>query len=180
MKKQHYVNNKQFYEAILEYKRQVKESEEKELDKPRIPNYIGECIYKIAVKLSTKPCFYGYSYKDEMISDGIENCILYFDDYDPVKGQNPFAYYTQIIYYAFLRRIGKEEKNRYILYKNFQHAIINSYDTSLLIDNDDKHLLSGQLYDNINVFMKKFEKKEQDKKDKRKTAKEGLAKFYGE
>ena len=67
MKKQHYVNNKQFYEAILEYKRQVKESEEKELDKPRIPNYIGECIYKIAVKLSTKPCFYGYSYKDEMI-----------------------------------------------------------------------------------------------------------------
>jgi hypothetical protein len=180
MKKQHYVNNKDFYEAILEYKRRVEDAKNNDLDKPKISNYIGECIYKIAVKLSTKPCFNGYSYKDEMISDGIENCILYFDDYDPVKGQNPFAYFTQIIYYAFLRRIGKEEKNRYTLYKNFQHVIVNSYDSSLLTDNDDKHLLSGQLYDNINVFMEKFEKKEQDRKDKRKTVKEGLAKFYGE
>ena len=180
MKKQHYVNNKDFYDAILEYRKQIEIATKNNLDKPRIPNYIGECIYKIATKLSTKPCFNGYSYKDEMISDGVENCILYFDDYDPVKGQNPFAYFTQIIYYAFLRRIGKEEKNRYTLYKNFQHVIVNSYDTSLLTDNDDKHLLSGQLYDNINVFMEKFEKKEQDRKDKRKTVKEGLAKFYGE
>lgn len=179
MKKQHYVDNKKFYQEILEYKRQVEEAKNNNLDKPPISNYIGECIYKIAEKLATKPCFNGYSFKDEMVSDGIENCIVYFDDYDPVKGQNPFAYFTQIIYYAFLRRISKEEKNRYIIYKNFQHSMIN-HDASLLLDNDDKQLLSSSMYDNINVFMEKFESKEQERKDKRKNVKEGLSKYYGE
>ncbi len=187
MKKQHYVNNKALYEAILEYKKKVKESEQKGLDKPRIPEYVGECISKIAEKLATKPCFNGYSFKDEMISDGIENCIVYFDDYDPFRttseglpaGQNPFAYFTQIIYFAFIRRIGKEEKNRYIIYKNFQNTMIN-HDSTLLTDNDDKQVLSTSMYDNINVFMKKFETKELEKKQKRKNIKEGLSKYYGE
>lgn len=188
MAKQHYVNNKQFYEAILEYKKQCKEAEEKGLDTPRITNYIGECIYKIAEKLSTKPCFIGYSFRDDMISDGIENCILYFKDYDPYRlapdgspaGANPFAYFTQVIYYAFLRRISKEEKHRYTLYKNFQEVLVNNYDTNLLVDSEDKNILPTQLYDNINMFMEKYEKKEDEKKEKRKQIKQGLQKFYEE
>ena len=152
---------------------------EKGLDKPRISDYIGECLYKIANKLSTKPCFIGYSFRDEMISDGVENCIVYFDDYDPLKSQNPFAYFTQIIFYAFLRRIGKEEKNRYIIYKNFQDTMTNN-DISLFIDSEDKHMISTQVYDNINDFMDKYERKENIKKEKRRNSKEGLLKYYGE
>jgi hypothetical protein len=115
-----------------------------------------------------------------MVSDGIENCILYFNDYNPELGKNPFAYFTQVIYYAFLRRINKEEKNRYIIYKNFQETIINNGHAALLTDSDNNHLLSAPVYDNINEFMERYERKEEIKKEKRKTAKEGLAKFYEE
>jgi hypothetical protein len=176
----HYVDNKRFYDEIVKYKQKVEEAKAAGLEEPRIPNYVGECIWKIAEKLSTKPCFINYSYRDEMISDGIENCILYFKDYDPNIGQNPFAYFTQVIYYAFLRRIGKEEKNRYIIYKNFQETIVHSHDTTLLTDSDDNHLLPTQMYDNINDFMVRFEKKEEAKKIKRKQMKEGLSQFYEE
>lgn len=188
----HYVDNKKFYEEILVYKKKVEEAKEKGLEEPRLPNYIGECIFKIAEKLSTKPCFINYSYRDEMIADGIENCIMYFKDYNPEIGQNPFAYFTQIIYYAFLRRIGKEEKNRYIVYKNFQNTIIHGNPTSHFDSSDSDNLAHSNLfdredidftpkmYDNINDFMDRFEKKEAIKKEKRKQMKEGLQRFYEE
>lgn len=178
--KVHYVDNKKFFEAIVEYRKKLQEARDAGIEDPRIPNYIGECIWKIAEKLSTKPCFMNYSYRDEMISDGVENCILYFKDYNPEIGQNPFAYFTQVIYYAFLRRISKEEKNRYTIYKNFQETIIHSHDMKHLVDGDDNHLLPTQMYDNINDFMSRFEKKEEAKKAKRKQMKEGLLKFYEE
>lgn len=179
-KKVHYVDNKKFYAEIVSYKKKVEEYNQKGLEPPRLPEYIGECIFKIANKLSTKPCFINYSYRDEMVSDGIENCIMYFKDFDINKTQNPFAYFTQVIYYAFLRRINKEEKNRYIIYKNFQETIINNGHTSLLTDVDDNHVMPNQLYDNINDFMGRFEKKEEIKKQKRKDVKQGLTKFYEE
>lgn len=182
-----YVNNKQFHAAIVEYRKEVRIAEASGDEPPRIPNYIGECITKIAEKLSTKPCFINYSFRDEMISDGIENCILYFHDYDPdytspdgVKGQNAFAYFTQIVYYAFLRRINKEEKNRYALYKNFQETITNNTGRELLVDSDDNPIAPTQMYDNINDFMARFERKEEIKKAKRKQAKEGLSRFIKE
>jgi len=178
--KVHYVDNQKFYQEILNHKKKVAEAREKGLEDPRLPNYIGECIWKIASKLANKPCFINYSYKDEMISDGIENCILYFNDYNPDIGKNPFAYFTQVIYFAFLRRINKEEKNRYIIYKNFQETIVNNGHAGFLVDGDDNHLLSVNLYDNINDFLERFEKKEAVKKEKRKNAKEGLIKFYEE
>lgn len=178
--KVHYVDNQKFYQEILEHKRKVAEAREKGLEDPKLSNYIGECIWKIATKLSTKPCFLNYSYREEMISDGIENCILYFNDYDPTKGSNPFAYFTQVIYFAFLRRINKEERNRYTIYKNFQETIINNGHAGHLVDGDDNHVMSVNLYDNINDFMDRFEKKEAVKKEKRKIAKEGLIKFYEE
>lgn len=178
--KVHYVDNQKFYQEILAHKKKVAEAREKGLEDPKLSNYIGECIWKIANKLSCKPCFLNYSYRDEMISDAIENCILYFNDYDPNRGSNPFAYFTQVIYFAFLRRINKEEKNRYIIYKNFQETVINNGHAAHLVDGDDNHLLSVNLYDNINDFMERFEKKEAIKKEKRKVAKEGLIKFYEE
>ena len=181
----HYVDNKKFYEEILLHKKRVEEAKEYGLEEPRLTNYIGECIYKIAERLSTKPCFINYSYRDEMVSDGIENCIMYFHDYDPNRGMNPFAYFTQIIYYAFLRRIGKEEKNRYTIYKNLQHTIIHGQPSSdmangyfdSVIDEDLDISMPTKMYDNINEFMDKFEKKEEVKKQKRKQMKEGLQKF---
>jgi hypothetical protein len=176
----HYVDNKKFYAEIMKYKEQVEQARLEGKIEPRLPEYIGECVWKIANKLSNKPCFMNYSYKDEMVSDGIENCIMYFKDFDPKKTQNPFAYFTQIIYYAFLRRINKEEKNRYIIYKNFQETIINNGHAGHLVDSDDNHLMPTQIYDNINDFMSRFERKEEVKKEKRKIAKEGLIKFYEE
>lgn len=123
-KSDHYVNNKQFLESLIEYNRKVREAAKKEdppipeeeikhwrsSSKPPIPRYIGECFLKIATHLSFKPNFVNYIFKDDMISDGIENCVQYIHNFDPEKSDNPFAYFTQIIYYAFLRRISKEKK----------------------------------------------------------------------
>ena len=181
-----YVNNRQLYEAIVKYRLECEQARLAGKEEPVMPNYIGECVWKIAEKLSTKPCFVNYSFRDEMVSDAIENCFLYFKDYNPDYNPdnnpnykpNPFAYFTQVVYFAFLRRINKEEKNRYTLYKNFQEPIIHSYDSSLLVDGDDNHVVPSQMYDNINEFMARFEKKEAIKKNKRKQSKLGLPQFF--
>ena len=125
----HYVNNKEFLAAMIERREQIKEAEEKGIDPPRVSNYIGECIYKIATHLSYKPNFINYSYRDEMISDGIENCLQYLDNFNPEKSNNPFAYFTQIIYYAFLRRIAKEKKQTYIRGKLILDMPFDTFDT---------------------------------------------------
>ena len=109
-KKEHYVNNKEFLAAIIEYKDHVEIARIKGTKKPPVSKYIGECFLKIATHLSYKPNFVNYMFKEDMIGDGIENCITYIDNFDPEKSRNPFAYFTQIIYYAFLRRIQKEKK----------------------------------------------------------------------
>jgi len=108
--KEYYVNNKEFLEAITVYRKKVIASKENGTAKPRVPNYIGECFLKIATHLSYKPNFVNYMFREDMICDGIENCLQYIDNFDPEKSSNPFAYFTQIIYYAFLRRIQKEKK----------------------------------------------------------------------
>ena len=109
-KKQHYVDNAEFLNQIIKYKRKLKEAEESGKAKPRVNNYIGGCFLKIATHLSYRPNFINYMYKDDMVCDGIENCIQYIDNFDPEKSRNPFAYFTQIVYYAFLRRIAKEKR----------------------------------------------------------------------
>ncbi len=108
--KEHYVNNKDFLHAIVQYKNRVEKAKENGDPKPPVGEYIGGCFLKIAQHLSYKPNFVNYMFKDDMIGDGIENCITYIDNFDPAKSSNPFAYFTQIIYYAFLRRIQKEKK----------------------------------------------------------------------
>ena len=109
-KSKHYVNNAALLECLIEWKKNCAAAEKAKQPKPKVPEYIGECLLKIANRLSTKPNFINYTYRDEMISDGIENCINYIDNFNPEKSNNPFAYFTQIIYYAFLRRIQKEKK----------------------------------------------------------------------
>ena len=115
----HYVNNKEFLAAMTEYREERLAAEAAGEPKPRVSNYIGECFVKIANHLAYKSNFVNYTFREEMILDGIENCITYINNFDPTKSKNPFAYFTQITYYAFLRRIQKEKKqidtkNKYI------------------------------------------------------------------
>jgi hypothetical protein len=112
--KPHYVSNADFLVAMKEYREMVLAAEAAGDPKPRVPEYIGECILKIATHLSYKSNFIGYTYREDMILDGVENCLQYISNFDPTKSSNPFAYFTQIIYYAFIRRIQKEKKQSYI------------------------------------------------------------------
>ena len=106
----HYVNNKDFLAALIKYREDVEIASLQDKPKPVIPRYIGECFLKIANHLSFKPNFVNYMFKDDMICDGIENCVQYIHNFNPKKSENPFAYFTQIIYYAFLRRIQREKR----------------------------------------------------------------------
>ena len=120
--KPHYVDNKKFLEAMTEFRLKVITAEEKGKKRPMVTNYIGECFLKIANHLSFRPNFINYTFRDDMISDGIENCLQYMDNFNPEKSKNPFAYFTQIIYYAFIRRIQKEKKQIQIKSKLIANA----------------------------------------------------------
>tara|TARA_R110001583_G_scaffold28240_2_gene100465 strand:+ start:1510 stop:2139 length:630 start_codon:yes stop_codon:yes gene_type:complete len=123
--KNHYVDNKVFYQAMIEWIKLVKEAESMDESRPPINDYIGDCFVKIAQHLSYRPNFINYPFRDEMVGDGIENCLMYAHNFDPEKSKNPFSYFTQIIYYAFLRRIQKEKKQNYIKYKMME---LSDYD----------------------------------------------------
>ena len=130
-KSEHYVNNKQLLEALLVYREKVADAKKNDLPKPRITNYLGECFLKIATHLSYKPNFVNYMFRDDMISDGIENCVQYIHNFNPEKSRNPFAYFTQIIHYAFLRRIQKEKKQLDIKTKIIEKS---GYDEVMTVD----------------------------------------------
>jgi len=130
-KSEHYVNNKELLQALIVYREKVADAKEKDLPKPRITNYLGECFLKIATHLSYKPNFVNYMFRDDMISDGIENCVQYIHNFDPEKSRNPFAYFTQIIHYAFLRRIQKEKKQLEIKTKIIEKS---GYDEVMTVD----------------------------------------------
>ncbi|AIX38115.1 late transcription sigma factor [Synechococcus phage S-MbCM6] len=131
--KQHYVDNKEFLAAIINYREKKEIAEIRGLPKPRVDNYIGGCFLKIATHLSYRPNFINYMYKDDMICDGIENCIQYIDNFDPEKSRNPFAYFTQIVYYAFLRRIQKEKRQMEIKDKILEKS---GYDEVFTVDGE--------------------------------------------
>ena len=171
----HYVNNADFLAALIEYKKACDEAKKKNKPDPQIPNYIGECFLKIADHLSRKPNFISYSFRDEMIADGIENCLMYFRNFDPDKSKNPFAYFTQIIYYAFLRRIMKEKKQLYVKYKaTEQFGILHEFES---YEDSDGNIKQFQMYDNISEFIQNFEESKQKKKEGKT---KGLEKFIGE
>ena len=113
----HYIDNKQFLAALIEFKKEVNEAKNNEEQRPQVPDYIGDCFIKIANHLAYKSNFINYSFREDMILDAIENCLIYMDNFDPKKSSNPFAYLTQITYYAFLRRIQKEKKHLQTKYR---------------------------------------------------------------
>jgi DNA-directed RNA polymerase specialized sigma subunit len=123
-KKRNYVNNKTLYGVIIHYRNDLKESIKKKVDKPIVPQYIGEAIILICNNLAKKPNFSGYTYKEDMINDGIMDCIAAVDNFDPDKTNNPFAYFTQIAWNAFVRRIHKEKKQTYIKHKNYENTFL--------------------------------------------------------
>ena len=138
----HYVDNAKFLEEMIEYKRQYQISINNDQDKPMISEYLGSVFLKIAQRLSFRPNFINYAFKDDMISDGIENCLHYIHNFNPEKSSNPFAYFTQIIYYAFIRRIQKEKKQLYIKYKSMQNYEISTEYVDYM-DYDDDFKASG-------------------------------------
>ena len=174
-KTKHYINNPDFLQALIDYKTKCDEAKKSGKPEPIVPNYIGECFIKIAEHLSRKPNFVSYSFRDEMIADGIENCIMYFRNFDPTKSNNPFAYFTQIIYFAFLRRITREKKQLYVKYKATEQFGI--LDEGEMFEDSEGNMQQFQMYDNIAEFIHTFE---ENKKAKKKTKTKGLENFIEE
>ena len=140
---EHYVNNKEFLAALIKYREDVEIAKLRDRPKPVIPRYIGECFLKIANHLSFKPNFVNYMFKEDMISDGIENCVQYIHNFNPEKSQNPFAYFTQIIHYAFLRRIQREKRQLEI-----KNKILEKSGYSEVFD--DNNQIDGSTYSDYN------------------------------
>lgn len=146
----HYVDNVEFLAAMIAWKKTLAEAEAAGDPKPGATEYIGKCFLDIATHLSYRPNFIGYSYREEMISDGIENCLMYCSNFDPEKSSNPFSYFTQIIYYAFLRRIQKEKKQQYIKFRCFEAAnhrssFVNWVKQQGLVDRDSTDAIRDYL-----------------------------------
>jgi len=181
-KQTHYVDNKKFYTVLLQYKRECEQAVSEDKDKPPIPKYIGECLYMIATRLSMKPNFINYTYRDEMISDGLENCINYLHNFNPDKYDNPFAYFTQIIYYAFLRRIDKEKKHLYIKQKTLENFYFEGMLAEQAIGEDDRSVSVNLDNEYMMNLVDSFDKKQAGKqaKAKEKKLQQGLEKFYDE
>jgi len=166
----HYVDNKKFLAALIEYKKSIDAAKAEGKGIPQVPKYIGECFIKIATHLSYKSNFINYTFKDDMISDGIENCLTAAAKFDPEKSSNPFAYYTQIIYFAFIRRIQKEKKHQATKYK-----IIENLDMDAIMQGSDDTEAGRQLIDYLkkqldNIDPEKRETPAQTKTRKRKAA----------
>jgi hypothetical protein len=148
-KSEHYVNNKDFYQALVEYNKKIEEAKAQDLPKPRITNYIGDCFLRIANHLAYKPNFVNYMFKDDMICDGIENCVQYIHNFD-IERTNPFAYFTQIVYYAFLRRIAKEKKQLEIKSKIIERCGYNEVFTADVSSIGESYSDMNGIKDSIN------------------------------
>lgn len=173
----HYVDNEEFFVAMVAWKKLVLEAEAAGEQKPGATEYIGTCFLEIATHLSYRPNFIGYSYREEMISDGIENCLMYASNFDPAKSSNPFSYFTQIVYYAFVRRIQKEKKQQYIKWRCFEAAhhkssFVNFLKQQELVDRDSTSAVADYLKLTANDIAN-FEAKIKPKRRKKKKSTNG-------
>jgi len=179
----HYVDNEKFLKEMIIYKRGFDEAKEKDELPPMISEYLGECFMKIAQRLSFRPNFINYAFKDDMISDGIENCIQYIKNFNPEKSSNPFAYFTQIIYYAFIRRIQKEKKQLYIKYKTMQSAPSLLENVEVSANDSDKgynqETMTADQKVNMYDFIKNFEDAKKAKSTKKEPPKTKLEMYMG-
>jgi len=131
----HYVNNADFSQAVVDYVRVANKAKESETEIPKVPNYVAKCFLRIAEGLSHKSNFIRYTYREEMVMDAVENCLKAINNYDIEAATrtgkpNAFAYFTQITWYAFLRRIAKEKKQqevkmKYLTASGIENFIIN-------------------------------------------------------
>tara|TARA_R100000008_G_C3583959_1_gene170665 strand:+ start:2037 stop:2624 length:588 start_codon:yes stop_codon:yes gene_type:complete len=164
-----YINNKDFYAAMVEWKKQVTDAEAAGEPRPPVSEYIGKCFLDIAEHLSFKPNFMNYAYKEEMIGDGVENCLMYCHNFDPDKSTNPFSYFTQIIYYAFLRRIEREKKQSYIKYKalemNDTEGLFKKYFTDNYFESENQAIKG--LFNLSENDIEKFTPKKKKKRSKK-------------
>ena len=170
-KTEHYVDNKVFLEEMKKYRKKVLSARKRNRKDPPINDYIGECFLKIANHLSYRPNFINYTYKEDMISDGIENCLTYVANFDPEKSNNPFAYFTQIIYYAFIRRIQKEKKqttikNRLIMEGNYDDMTLNEGEDRNFRNQFSEFLQRNAGTEDVPVVKKKTTRKRKGKLDK--------------
>ena len=179
----HYVDNEQFLESMIKYKNEIKQAKETDEPPPRIPEYLGECFLKIANRLSFRPNFINYAFREDMISDGIENCIQYMNNFNPEKSSNPFAYFTQIIYYAFIRRIQKEKKQLYIKYKTMESSPSLSENVEVSANDSDKgynqETMTADQKVNMYDFIKNFEDAKKAKSTKKEPPKTKLEMYMG-
>lgn len=175
-KKKEYINNADFLKALENYTQEKQHAIDNDLPHPRIPEYVGECFLKIAQGLSHKPNFINYTFKDEMIMDAVENCLMYFENFNPKKSSNPFSYFTTVTWYAFLRRIYKEKKQMYVKCKATEQMGI--LDENELLEYDEVNNKQFELYENISEFIENFEEARRNKKAAVKA--KGLDKFFEE
>ena len=172
-KKEHYVNNAEFLEGMKAYKKRCRDAKKAGKSKPPVDNYLGSCFLKIANHLSYRPNFINYTFRDDMISDGIENCLQYLDNFNPAKSKNPFAYFTQIIFYAFVRRIQKEKKQVTIKHKLIMD---NNLDDMVLQPGDQGGDYTNQFKEFLqkNIRVEETPKKEKKPRKKKTT----VSKFF--
>lgn len=167
----HYVDNKQFLAEMIKWKKEIREAEDSGDERPPVSEYIGSCFLKIAERLCSKSNFMNYPYKDEMIGDGIENCLMYAHNFNPRKSKNPFSYFTQIIYYAFLRRIEREKKQAYIKFKlteNMDDGTLHKWFKENYFDKTNQR---EALSEHFSISERDIEKYEPKKRKKRKSTK---------
>ena len=165
-KTKHYVDNKKFYDDIVAYKKRCYEAEMAGKDKPPIPDFSALCVFLIAQNVIRMPAYNGYSYKDEMASDAMMNCIRYFDNFDENKYTNPHAYFTMICSHACKNRINEEKKLRYALYKKFEEDYVLTGNHHQLLD-EKNNLIEPSIYDNISEYIEDYEIKDREKKARR-------------
>lgn len=175
--KPHYVDNAKLLQAMIKYKKALNEAEASGLEAPPVPKYICECILKIATRFSYGYRYINYSYREDMILDGVENCIRYIHNFDSEKSGNPFSYFTQIIYYAFLRRIAKEKKQTYLKNKLIQEIPFDAFE--LQEHDEDGNYTNGyiEFMQNHANYDNSYEEKLKEKKMKKKKKDNNLEEF---
>ena len=163
----HYVNNVDLYNALVAWQKETRKAHRKKLPQPPLPDFVAESMMKMANRLSQKAGFVNYTYREDMVGDALESCLRYIHNFNPAKSTNAFAYITQIIHNAFIRRIQKEQKQLYVKMRIVDQAdFADSYEKQ---SGDDAHYNNSYvtyLQENKGDVIAKFENWKESKKTK--------------
>lgn len=175
MTNKNYISNKKMYNELIKYYDQIELAEKENREEPQIPDYLGECFLLIAENLAKKPNFSSYTFKEDMIQDGVLTCVANITKFDPDRTNNPFSYFTQAIFYSFLQRIAKEKKQEYVKYKSIEKKYFseevgetNNFDKGNFKTSDNNNL---EIFDNYLEFIEEYEDKHLPKKSKQRRQK---------